>query len=342
MDLDVEPVFAAALEDRARFLDRIVAVVAIDVVEFGQPETGDLGDHLVEDFVDIRVAALVVGEFMRAEEGRDDLDRLALAEQAIDLQHLDLGRRVEPVSALALHRGGAAGQHVPQALGRALGELLLAGFAHHPGRGGDAHGNAHGLDLGRAAAAHLLRILLDARLVEDEMRVAVDQGRRDEPVAAIFDSGAAPFGRHHIGPPDPGDAAVFDADRALGDEAAITLPLIATAVFAQAPTRSGASLAQVRTWPAFSISAVILPIAVLQKKTDGWSDSVPTGTAPGCVPVRKRGCPARRWPWGSTTAAPARRPWRSGRPPPCGRCRSRPGHGAPRRCPSPWSGRPPA
>ena len=120
---------------------------------------------------------------------------------------------------LRLDGGTLRFETVSHHYGKGQGGLDQFVFGKSAGRGyrrDDAAAGARDLLIGRAFQPHLE--FLRPVAAEDEMRVAVDQRRGNEPVAAILDGGIAPSGRRRIDPSDPCDGLVFNADRAIYDE----------------------------------------------------------------------------------------------------------------------------
>ena len=121
--------------------------------------------------------ALVGGKRVKREQGRNDAHRLALAELAGELQQPQLALRIEAVAGLDLDRRAAAAHQRVQAAAALVEQLLVGRRGGALDRRGDAAAGLGNLLIARAGAAH--RMLVGARAAEHEVRVAVDQARRD-------------------------------------------------------------------------------------------------------------------------------------------------------------------
>ena len=90
VDLGLQPRGESRFQDAARFINRVVAVIAVDVAELSQPGFGGLRDHLVDEAVQVSLPRLVSREVVRAQEGAEDVHRLNLTQPAVDPEHGEL------------------------------------------------------------------------------------------------------------------------------------------------------------------------------------------------------------------------------------------------------------
>jgi hypothetical protein len=125
---------------------------------------------------------------MGAEEGGAHGDGVGGAEPARGAQLAKLGPDVEPVARLDLDGGDAfSHQRGEPAAGRGHKRIVARG-AGRLHRRDDAAAGARDLFIARAFETHLE--LVGAIAAEDEVRVAIDQPRRDPAALAIDDLGA--------------------------------------------------------------------------------------------------------------------------------------------------------
>src|SRR3954469_7147752 len=110
---------------------------------------------------------------MESEQGRDDADRLALAERARDLEKAELARGIESVAGLDFDGRAAAGHQCVQAAVALLDQLLVRRSRGSRDRGGNPAAGFSDLLIARAGAAH--RMFVGAGAAEDEVSVAIDQ-----------------------------------------------------------------------------------------------------------------------------------------------------------------------
>jgi hypothetical protein len=159
--------------------------------------------------------ALVGGQCVEREQRRDNADRLALAKLARDLEQPQFALRIEAVARLDLDRRAPAAHQRVKATAALFEQFHVArrlGFGD--GRGDPATGFGDCF-IGRAGAAH--RMFVGARAAEDEMRVAVDQARRDPRTAQRIDLLGA-ISRELGTLSYPNDLAILDANRAVFDD----------------------------------------------------------------------------------------------------------------------------
>ena len=162
-------------------------------------------DQLVGDHRDIILAAILILRRKRVEreQGRYDPHRLARGECRGASQQAKLDLEVERIARLDLDRGtppfiSASSRSAAVASSSIVGRRLRR--LH---RRGDAAAGPGDLLIGRAGAAH--RMLVGAGAAENQMRVAVDEARRDP--------GAAE--RNHFPGAESGElGALADADDA--------------------------------------------------------------------------------------------------------------------------------
>ncbi len=137
------------------------------------------GQHLLDEEVDVVIcAAAILGrDRVRAEEGRDEVERALPLQQRDGLQLLELIRHVQPVAGLGFRGGRAVGQHAGGAgcgLVDQLRQRRRAGVAH---RANDATAGRHNFHVRCAADAQLEL----ARAVSHprQVRVRVDEAGDD-------------------------------------------------------------------------------------------------------------------------------------------------------------------
>ena len=118
-ETQLDPPLARGPQDAPALLDREHASLAEDVAELGQAPLGHRGDHLLHQQVDVARSpgAMLGRHLVGAEERGDDRDGMSRARPADRLQRAQLGRGLEPVAALHLGGGGAAGEHLVEAGG---------------------------------------------------------------------------------------------------------------------------------------------------------------------------------------------------------------------------------
>src|SRR5207302_1115133 len=123
----------------------------------------------------------------------------------------------EPVARLDLERRRAFGHERQRTLARAREQRLVAGRARRRDRRADAAAGAGDLLVRRAFEA--LLELAGALAGVDQVRVAVDQARRDERAGEVDLGVGAQAGRQLGFGADPGEAVAFDEQGAALDRA---------------------------------------------------------------------------------------------------------------------------
>lgn len=177
----------------------------------GEPLAGHGGENHIANLVDKGGAVPVAREGMGAEIGGDHRDGAPAAELPRRPQHPELGVAVETVAGLDLDRGHAFREEVVEpGQGQANQRLFTCGAGGADG-GEDAAAGRGDLLVGGA-----LKPLLElARAVarEDEMGMAVDQARSDQPAFAVDGLARNDSGRQIGHPGLERDAAIDSADR---------------------------------------------------------------------------------------------------------------------------------
>src|SRR5437016_5287335 len=115
MNLKLETLTGCGCEYSFRLLDGVIPRIAEDIAERCQRSLGDTRDHLLDDLRDIHlsIAPMLRWDVVRSEECRDQGHRLLSVQLRNCLQQLDLILRIEPISALCLHRRRAMPQSAP-------------------------------------------------------------------------------------------------------------------------------------------------------------------------------------------------------------------------------------
>ena len=152
---------------------------------------------------------------MEGEQCRHDAYRLRGCERLRGFQHLYLVRRVEPVAGLDLDRGHPALHQGMKARPRCVGQGVEACLACRLHRREDAAAGAG--DLLIAGAVQPLLEFSRAIASEDEMRVAIDQARRDPGAAQLLEAACAIAGQ--LDPAaDADDSPLVDTDGGVLDD----------------------------------------------------------------------------------------------------------------------------
>ncbi len=112
---------------------------------------------------------------MRAEKRRHQAHRLFVGQPAIHPEQLQLGIGVESVAALALNRGDAEREHLPEKARGSLQQICLGGRPGLPH--GGHYATAIARDLQIAPAAKTLLEIVGSPAGKGEMGVAVYQAR---------------------------------------------------------------------------------------------------------------------------------------------------------------------
>ena len=152
------------------------------------------GQLLIEDRADVRLGAVRAGteldrDRVGAEVRRDDLHRALEPESVGELDQAQLGLEVEAVARLGLDGRDAVPEHLVEpapAMGR---ELLVA---RRPRRGDGRQDPATGLEDLEVARSLLAEEQLPlASPTEQEVRVGIDEPRRDRPAGRVEPGEAA-------------------------------------------------------------------------------------------------------------------------------------------------------
>ena len=154
---------------------------------------------------------------VRGEQRGTNVDALSVAEGACHAQQLELARGVEAVTGLDLDRGDAFAAQALQPFSARAQQLVLGGGPRRAHRCHDAAACARDLLVGRAGQA--LLELARAIAGVDEVRVAVDETRREPAPAAVELLARGEVGRHLGARADPGDAPVAHGERAVANRA---------------------------------------------------------------------------------------------------------------------------
>lgn len=164
---------------------REIALLAKNIDKLGQallPHLRQYGFQQMLEVVAVAVAELV-GNFMGAHEGGDNVHGMAPGKRLQRPQLLYFGLLVQAVAALGLHGGGAAQQHPVQALAAGFNQLVEGHFPSAAHRVVDA--TAAGGDFLVTYPLQLLLELVLARAGERQMRMGVDQSRQGDLAARI-------------------------------------------------------------------------------------------------------------------------------------------------------------
>ena len=181
-----QPERARRLEDARDFLGRERDAFAEAVDGVDQPFAGEGRQDRRHDRLDI--AGLVAREFGRqgvgAEKGSSDRCWPFAADASGGEQRFALVRQIEAVAGFDLDRRDAFADQRVETRQALADEFVLARRAQGFDRGNDAAAGARDLFIARAAQPHLEFAGAVSRV--DEVRVAIDQARRD-PAAVTSD-----------------------------------------------------------------------------------------------------------------------------------------------------------
>ncbi len=194
MQLHRQAELLRALEQATGFLAAEADAFAERIDRIDQAFGGERGQHLVADQRHVVGAAIGVlrRQRMQAEKTGAHADAELAAESARHAQHAPLAVEIQPVTGLDLQRGHAVGKQRPCTRQRLRQQLFLAGGAGGVDGGNDAAAGAR--DLLVAGAVETQVELLRAIAAEHQMRVAVDQARRDQRTVERFDHPASASG----------------------------------------------------------------------------------------------------------------------------------------------------
>ena len=176
------------LEDAPRLVGAEDAVLAEHIAEAGATVGRDARQLLIEDRADVclgafRSGAELDGDRVGAEVRRDDLDRALEPESIRELHEAQLGLQVEAVARLGFDGRDAVPEHLVEPAPAVGGEHLIARSSRRrDGRQDPAPGLE---DLEVASTLLAEEQLALARAAEQEMRVGVDEPRRDRPAGRV-------------------------------------------------------------------------------------------------------------------------------------------------------------
>ncbi len=156
---------------------------------------------------------------MRAEEGRADRHVALFAKTASRFQGLDLAVAVETVTGFDFDGGDAFGNQRIEAGQGFAHQVVFAGGTQVLDRGNNAAASARDFLIGCTVETQFE--LVRAIACMDKMRVAVDQSRRDEPVATIYPVEGIIFTRQRAFGADIDDPAIPDGNRRPFDQTEI-------------------------------------------------------------------------------------------------------------------------
>ena len=185
VELDRQPVRPRGGEDAPRLLRRETDRLAEGVDGVGEARARDGRNRFLTDELDVGVATTrkFRGQRVRREQGRAHVDADVCRHGARGLQHPPLGRRVEPVARLDLDRRHAFGRERREPRPALRDERVGRRGARRTHRRRDAAARTRDLRVGRAFEAALEFVRAVAGV--DEVRVAVDETRRDPAAAGI-------------------------------------------------------------------------------------------------------------------------------------------------------------
>jgi hypothetical protein len=215
-----------SVDNRPGVFRREHTCLAEDVAPFGQAFGGDRRNHVLDDQIDVALAASAVLDrhFMRAHERGRQLDRLRRVQIADHVQHLQFGFGGQPVAALRFGGGGAAAQHLgepPAGVGR---QYRLARVARGQHRAEDSA--AFGGNLLIAGAGHPPPELRAPVAGEHDVRMRIDEAWHHGAAAGIDDRGVRrqrDFVGEQAFEADEDDPSVAGRDGGAGDRSSVAL-----------------------------------------------------------------------------------------------------------------------
>src|SRR5262245_229147 len=178
---------------------------------------GDSRQRPVADEIDIggMIVAIFGWKSVSAKIARHDIDEMNLTELARHFEHLQFGVDIETVARFDLDRGDTFGEQALESSRCRSDELIFRGLACRAYGRENAAARLGDLGIGSTIEAHFE--LVGAVAAVDEMGVAVDQARGQEPSAAI--EGLAAFIPGCIlTQTGPGDPAIVHDDSAVRDQ----------------------------------------------------------------------------------------------------------------------------
>lgn len=208
-----------------RLRGRESAALAEDIGVIGELAARDLRQRVLAEEIDVGIGLAV--ELRRdgvgAEVGGGDALLGGIAQPGDDAEHLLFRALVQAVARLDLERRGAATHGEGEAALGQREQLHVGGLAR--GRHGRADAAAAGRDLLVALALDAALELVDAIAAEDEVRVRINEARRDHAPAGIdlVDFPARQLRRVGRGP-GVDDAGTFHVDRRVVDDSEVLHP----------------------------------------------------------------------------------------------------------------------
>ena len=177
---ELHPEPRGRLEDPPRLVGAEHAALAEDVAEAGPAVGGHAGELLLDDRPDVGLGPIgprpeLGRDRVRAEVGRDDVDRAFLAEPVGGLEQPDLGLEVEAVAGLGLDRRDPVAEHLVEPAAAVGHQLVDRRGAGRGDRREDPAAGLEDLEIPGAALAQLPLALARAR--EQEVGVRVDEAR---------------------------------------------------------------------------------------------------------------------------------------------------------------------
>ena len=178
----------AGVENARGFLRREDAGLTEHVAPLGESLGRDRRDHAVDDQRDVVLSPGTVLDrhLVRAEERRDDVDRLRRADPPDGPQQLQLGLEIQSVAALDLAGRRSAREHLVEAQARVLDELILAGLTRGEHRRHDAAAGSGDLGVGLAAEPATQLAATIAR--KNGMGVGIDEARHNRHAGGVQDA----------------------------------------------------------------------------------------------------------------------------------------------------------
>ncbi len=173
----------------ARFVQGKDVRFAEDVAVFGEVVADNQRQHLVDHEIDVVVdaAAILVGDFVSAQEGGDAAHARDGGELADGPENLKLGFQRQAVSRLGFDGGGASAEEPVRVAVGGGEQVVVGGLAGEADGGADASAGCR--DFGVGGAFHAAFKLGCAVAGENRMGVSIDKTGKYDAAAGVDDFG---------------------------------------------------------------------------------------------------------------------------------------------------------